>query len=58
MQNSTYPAYQKYYVKSFRSTLLGFFALWAHTPTSGSLLAHQRKLFRKELRSLIESVKI
>ncbi len=30
MQNSTYPAYQKYYFKSFRSTLSGLFAHWAH----------------------------
>ena len=30
MQNSTYPTYQKYYFKSFRSTLSGIFALWAH----------------------------
>ena len=30
MKNSTYPTYQKYYVKSFRSILSGLFALRAY----------------------------
>src|SRR4030065_405125 len=30
MQDSTYPVYQKYRLKSFRATLSGIFALWVH----------------------------
>ena len=30
MKNSTYPTCQKYYFKSFRSTLSGIFALWTY----------------------------